>query len=136
MITGYSDKLSVRPNEVISFMVSTDASTFDLSFVNLKCGDPELLETIIPMPSSGEYQGRNQELQIGSYCSVEGWDSQSLTGDFTIGVWIFPTLKKIENQPVLSDRDVDGNGFEIGLTKNGKPYFMLGKIRVVSKVTF
>ena len=115
-------------------MVSTDAPTFDLSFVNLKCGDPELLETIIPMPSSGEYQGRNQELQIGSYCSVEGWDSQSLTGDFTIGVWIFPTLKKTENQPVLSDRDVDGNGFEIGLTKNGKPYFMLGKIRVVSKV--
>ena len=60
MITGYSDKLSVRPNEAIRFMVSTDAPTFDLSFVRLTCGDPELLETVVPVPSSGEYQGRKQ----------------------------------------------------------------------------
>ena len=57
-----------------------------------------------------------------------------MAGDFTIGVWIFPTLSKAENQPVLSDRDVVGNGFEVGLTEHGRPYFMSGEIRIVSKI--
>ncbi len=131
MITGYSNRLSGRPNDTIKFMISTAFEFFDLSFVRLHCGDPFLKESIVSAPIGGKFQGINQILKPGSYGVVPDCSIQLVSDDFTLAVWIYPTLHKNEKQSILSNRDAIGNGFEIGLTNMGKIYFSIGSDSVV-----
>ena len=134
MIKGYSDRLSARPGEQIQFMVSTDSATFDVSFVRLLSGDPDLKETVVAAPVVGRFPGRKQDLAAGSYGVVPDWSGKPLSGDFTLGAWIYPTLQKTKDQSVLSDRNEAGHGVEIGLTENGKLYLRCGTDRIVCEV--
>lgn len=67
MLTGYTDRLSVRPGETLSFMVSTDAPVFKAEIVRLLHGDadprgPGRREVPIESPANGEYPGMEQPL--------------------------------------------------------------------------
>ena len=74
-IVGYSDRLSVTPGEVIRFMVSTAAPTYEAAIVRLIHGDtnphgPGFKEEILRTPADGVYPGREQPYHAGSYVEV------------------------------------------------------------------
>ena len=88
-ITGYSDEISVRPGETISFMVSCEMSSYQADIVRLICGDtnpegPGYKEELVETPVSKSYQGRHQDIHAGSYAVM------SRTTPFWIGWRAFP----------------------------------------------
>ena len=95
-ISGYPDKLSVKPGESVRIMVSTKADTFRSTMVRVIHGDPDptgpgLKEEVIDTPVNGTYPGRYQPLPLGSYVAVPDQGRLRLTGSFTLTAWIAPT---------------------------------------------
>lgn len=95
-ISGYPDKLSVRPGEKVRIMVSTQAKAFTAQMVRVRHGDndpagPGLKEDVVPSPVNGTYQGRYQPLPLGSYVKVPDHQALRPSGSFTITAWIAPT---------------------------------------------
>ncbi len=124
MLTGYSDRLSARPGETVSFMVSTDAPTFRVEIVRLLHGDtdprgPGLRETRIPWAGDGEYLGSEQPFFPGSYVEVADAVSLRLGGDFTIFAWVYPTLIGKGRQTILSKQGKNGAGYSFDLSEEG-----------------
>ena len=74
-IVGYSDRLSVMPGDVIRFMVSTAAPTYEVAIVRLIHGDtnptgPGFKEEVLRTPVDGTYPGREQPYRAGSHVLV------------------------------------------------------------------
>ena len=84
-ILGYSDKISVRPGDEISFMVtSEEGSDYNASLVRVIHGDtspegPGLKLETIESAIDGSHHGRRQELLAGSYVVVP--DDECFHGD-------------------------------------------------------
>jgi N,N-dimethylformamidase len=104
---GYADRISVAPGDSIDFMVSCDGvEQYRSDLVRLRCGDlhPQgrgLLEEVVPSEMSGEYDGREQPIHVGSYAVVD--DSTSLIGleSFSLQAWIWPTAPGRGKQVVM-----------------------------------
>ncbi|GII60419.1 large subunit of N,N-dimethylformamidase [Sphaerisporangium krabiense] len=95
-ISGYPDRLSVRPGESVKIMVSTKAPTFTSSIVRVTHGDadptgPGLKEQVIDSPVNKTYPGADQRLPLGSYVTVPDDRRLNPSGDFTITAWIAPS---------------------------------------------
>ncbi|OKI43559.1 hypothetical protein A6A27_38870 [Micromonospora sp. CB01531] len=95
-ISGYPDRLSVRPGESVRIMVSTKSPTFNSKIVRVSHGDadpagPGIQEQVIDTPANGTYPGRDQRLPLGSYVTVPDNSKLRLTGSFSITAWIAPT---------------------------------------------
>ena len=75
-ILGYADRLSVAPGETVRFMVScSGAERYRAEIVRIIHGDanpdgPGLKLERVATPVSGEYPGRVQAIDIGSYLRV------------------------------------------------------------------
>ena len=59
-ITGYSDKISVRPGETIQFTVNCEPPSYEAEVVRIICGDtnpagPGVKEKVISTPVNGTY---------------------------------------------------------------------------------
>ena len=72
LITGYADRLSVQPGEMIRFMVSAELPTYRADIVRLIHGDPNpkgpgFKEELVEAPVNKDYAGRHQDLPNGSY---------------------------------------------------------------------
>ena len=75
-ITGYSDRLSVRPGETVSFMVNCEHPTYRADIVRLICADdtpsgPGFKEQPVRTPAGKRHKGRRQTIHAGSYGLVE-----------------------------------------------------------------
>ena len=82
-ITGYSDRISVRPGETIKFMVNCEHPTYQADIVRLICADdtpsgPGFKEKLVRTPVSKRRKGRRQVIHAGSYAMVE---SPAVAGD-------------------------------------------------------
>ena len=91
MIMGYTDKLSVRAEDRIRFMVSTEAKNYRADLVRLVHGDtnpqgPGFKEEVLVAPFSGEYAGKNQPLHPGSYISVDAKPALKIGNNFSFFV--------------------------------------------------
>ena len=75
-ITGYSDRLSVRPGDDITFYVhSEENEAYRADIVQLIHGDtspegPGFKEELIETAANGEYAGVHQRIDAGSYIIV------------------------------------------------------------------
>jgi N,N-dimethylformamidase len=133
MLTGYSDRLSLRPGERLPFRVSTDAAQFDVRILRLRHGDsdprgPGRRDTPLDLPENGRYKGKAQRLPTGSYGVVPHRPALQPPGDFTALIWFWPTLAG--EQAILSKTAPDGAGFEIGLTHDDHAYVQVGDARI------
>lgn len=99
-IVGYADQLRVQPGEGITFMVSSESARFRSDIVRLIHGDPNpkgpgIKEVAIDAPVNREYDGRHQDLPMGSYVTVPDQATLRLTGSFSFTAWIAPTTQRL-----------------------------------------
>ncbi|MFI7067661.1 N,N-dimethylformamidase beta subunit family domain-containing protein [Kribbella sp. NPDC050124] len=95
-ISGYADRMSVRPGESVRIMVSTKASSFSSKIVRVSHGDadpigPGIVEQVVDTPVNRTYQGMDQRLPLGSYVAVPDDRRLRPSGSFSITAWIAPT---------------------------------------------
>ena len=73
-ITGYGDKISVRPGDTVRFMVScASPQPYRARLVCVVCGDrnpagPGVKLPAVPSAIDGTYQGRHQPINPGPMC--------------------------------------------------------------------
>src|ERR1043166_5558924 len=97
-IIGYGDRLSVRPGETIEFKVSCEAGarSYQAGIVRLYCGDdrpegPGFKTETVKSAVDGNYPGRRQPIEIGSYVRIAGDAALDGLASFTITANIWPT---------------------------------------------
>ena len=120
-IVGYSDRLSAQPGETIRFMVSCELPSYRADIVRLIHGDlnpkgPGFKEEPVPTSVSGDFPGRVQSINSGSYVEVPDSSHLRCTAGFTIQAWIYPTTPQKGLQGILtkwSDHEEVGYGIFI-----------------------
>ena len=76
IVVGYADRLSVAPGETIRFMVNVDGEArYRADIVKLISGDwhprgAGFKEELVATTANGDYPGRRQEIQPGSFAIV------------------------------------------------------------------
>ena len=98
-LIGYADRFSVAPGEAIRFMVSADHPSYQADIVRLIHADenpasPGFKEKVIETPINRQYVGRKQIAYSGSYVITESHPALDQLNDFTLQMWIYPTLPK------------------------------------------
>ena len=134
-LTGYGDRLSVRPGESIGFKVSAeDEAPYRVDVVRIRCGDlnpdgPGVRESVVASGFGGEHAGRRQVARSGSSIVVPFPDSLSPLERFSVTAMVWPTRPTSGSfQTVLSCRTEDGaRGFSFGLDANGALALAVGR---------
>lgn len=132
-IVGYSDEISVRPGEAISFMVSSEQnSAYTASFVRIIHGDtnpegPGLKLEKVSTEIDGEYPGRRQECLGGSYAVVPHSEPLADIRSFSVQAMIWPTTPERGRQSIISKwNHSDQSGFSLGIDTAGALCFQIG----------
>ncbi len=107
MLTGYSDRWSVRPGEELCFHVHCAAETYDAQLVRLRHGDenphgPGFKERELDSPLNGQHAGAARTIRKGSYGLIDLGDVSGRIGNITLSAWIFPTLFEAGPQGIVS----------------------------------
>lgn len=125
-LTAYADRFSVQPGEAIEFKVSSQGDVpYRARLVRVISGDPNpdgpgILERVVPSTIDGEYLGREQAVQLGSYALVPDHDAMRNLKTFTAAALIWPTLPGGIEQTIISRHDTQtGTGFSLSISENG-----------------
>ncbi len=106
-IVGYSDEISVRPGNKISFMVSSeDNAEYNASFVRIIHGDtnpegPGYKVETLSSDIDGSYQGQRQECLGGSFVAVPNSLTLERMESFTVQAMIWPTTPEKGSQSIV-----------------------------------
>ncbi|WP_147449621.1 N,N-dimethylformamidase beta subunit family domain-containing protein [Actinomadura pelletieri] len=120
-ISGYADRMSVRPGESVTFRVSTKSPAFRATMVRVVHGDadprgPGIKEQVVESDVNKQYPGRYQTLPLGSYVTVPDDGDLRPDGDFTIAAWIAPTtVPGSKLNPIAFQRTPVGTGAVQGI---------------------
>jgi N,N-dimethylformamidase len=125
-LIGYTDRISVRSGEKISFKISSAGPTpYHAMLVRIVRGDPNpggpppKFEDMSDL-FYGRFASRVQHAWPGSYGLVEGAKDVELPGALQVEALIWPTLPEDGPQTVISRRDpATGAGFALVLTPEG-----------------
>ena len=132
-ITGYPDRISVRPGETIKFHVNCEHPTYQADIVRLICADdtpagPGFKERPVRTPVSKRHKGRRQVIHAGSYALVESRPLLETLGSFTVQAMIWPTTPSKGEQGIVSKWDPRGKtGFALVIDDAGSVALRLGK---------
>ena len=124
-IVGYSDRLSVQPDERIRFMVSCELERYSADVVRLIHGDDNprghgFKEEEVSTSVDGQYPGRRQAIQSGSYVLVPDQAPLRLRGSFTLQAWIYPTLPQKGVQAIATKWSApQGSGYGLFIGDDG-----------------
>ncbi|MES1153039.1 MAG: hypothetical protein ABUL54_14145, partial [Dongia sp.] len=133
-IVGYTDRLSARPGETVSFKVSCEggAAEYDAEILRLVCGDdspggPGFKAEPVAASVNGRYPGRRQPVNCGSFGIVSSDVGRPAADGFTVAAVIAPTwLDKRAAQAILCCRSLEtGAGWCLMLDPGGRPRFEL-----------
>ena len=131
-ITGYSDRISVRPGETIKFMVNCEHPTYQADIVRLICADgtpsgPGFKEKLVRTPVSKRRKGRRQVVHAGSYAMVESRRLLETLGSFTVQAMIWPTTPGKGEQGIVTKWDPRSRtGFALVIDDAGSVALRLG----------
>lgn len=132
-ITGYSDKISGRPGDTITFMVNCELPAYQAEVVRIICGDanpagPGVQEMVIDTAINQTYKGRRQAIEAGSYVTVANHPLFEQLQSFSVQAMIWPTTPQKGRQVIVSRwRDRDKAGFALVLSeKDGSVALVLG----------
>jgi N,N-dimethylformamidase beta subunit-like protein/concanavalin A-like lectin/glucanase superfamily protein len=134
-VFGYSDKISVKPGDEISFHVTADGTNrAQAQLVRLIHGDqhpsgPGYIEEEIESSIDGQWELRKQFTQVGAFLSVADPSRKlALDGSFTLHAFIWPALHGEGLRQALIGRwDIFKNqGYCLGINQKGVLEFWLG----------
>jgi N,N-dimethylformamidase len=133
-IVGYADRISVRPGDILKVMISCEAgaASYRADLVRLICGDdspngPGYKERAIEHPANGEYAGRRQRINAGSYVRVPPSPALQALSSFTLEALIWPTTPGRGTQTLLGRWDEAGQaGYALILDATGAVALRLG----------
>ena len=142
-IVGYTDRMSVRPNEEIKFHVSCDESvaSYTADIVGMISGDaqpgaPGLKIVAVATSINGVYPGRRQQIHPGSYGQVDDWTGVDAQQGLSLAATVYPTLIGDRERCVLSDLDpTTCRGFSMLIDAGGQLCFRYGDGAAVHSVT-
>ena len=113
-LIGYSDKLSLRPGETVSFKVSsTLKKSFSASLKRSISADPNPKGIGIVEKDASKYfktssfKSRNQSFKPGSYAISKKPIKVSIKKNLNLSVIIFPTLSLSQKQTILAFDNVE-----------------------------
>ena len=125
-VLGYTNAWSVTPGETISVMVSAyGPERYRADLVRVICGDDEpdrgiYREEKIAAPFSGEYPGRMQPIDAGSYAVVPNSPSLATLESFTVQAWVWPTTPGKGEQGLITQwQDDPAGGFALLIDDTG-----------------
>jgi N,N-dimethylformamidase len=125
-ILGYADAWSVTPGDRLGFKISTyGAPRYRADLVRVICGDDDPDHDVfrveaIDAPFNGEYAGRLQPIDAGSYAVVPHADAFDGLDDFTLLAWVYPTTPAKGRQALMAQwRDDPAAGFALMLDDSG-----------------
>ena len=132
-ITGYSDRLSVRPGETITFYVhSEENEAYEAQIVRLIHGDtnpegPGFKEEPVEAAVNGTYPGAHQRIDAGSYIVVPH-DTRLAVESFTLCAYVYPTLPALGMQGLLTKwNEADGTGYGLFVDENATLCLRIGR---------
>ncbi|HXG19460.1 MAG TPA: N,N-dimethylformamidase beta subunit family domain-containing protein, partial [Methylomirabilota bacterium] len=131
-ITGYSDKISVRPGETIQFMVNCELPSYEVEVVRIICGDtnpagPGVKEKTVRTPVTGTHKGRKQIIEAGSYITIATSPILERLESFSVQAMIWPTTPERGRQIIAAKfSDREKSGFALMIAEDGSLALMLG----------
>lgn len=145
-IVGYTDRLSVRPGDSLSFKVSCEAGAleYDAEIVRLICGDdspqgPGFKAEPVAASVNGRYPGRRQRVNAGSFGMVEHGVHVPEGAGFTVAALVHPTwLANRADQVVMASRTLPplpGQGWSLLLDAEGRGRFEISNGQEGTSVT-
>ncbi len=133
---GYSDKLSVKPGDLVQFYVNGEGTgRAEAKLVRLIHGDqhpsgPGFVEEEIDCSTNGTWRVETQHTQLGSFLEVaDDLHRLAVEGSLTAFAFICPTRPQLGRRQALIARwdNEEGCGFCLGISPNGRLEFTLGK---------
>ena len=128
-LLGYSDKLSVRPGETVSFKISsTLKKKFTASLKRSISADPNpkgvgiIEEDASKYFKTTSYPSREQTFKPGSYAVSKKPIKISIKKNLTLLVIIFPTLSSSKDQSIITIDNI-----EIYINSKGSSAIRVGK---------
>lgn len=117
-LVGYSSTLSVQPGETLSFMVSSEFSTYRARVVRLIHGDdrpgtPGFKCESVPSAVDGAYPGAVQKIHLGSYVHIPFREGLALGNSFTLDAWIWPSMPEQPKGVIMSQAGPGGFNLSI-----------------------
>jgi N,N-dimethylformamidase len=133
-ISAYTDRLSVKPGETVSVMVSAEATaTVRAQLVRLIHGDehpdgPGFLEQPVASGIDREWPAGKQYIQKGNFLLVDDPRGKlAPSGAFTLHAYIWPATPEAGRQMLLGRWSVEGtSGFGLGINPTGRLEFWVG----------
>ncbi|MEQ1647239.1 MAG: N,N-dimethylformamidase beta subunit family domain-containing protein [Hyphomicrobiaceae bacterium] len=137
-LTGYADRLSVRPGETLHFhTANATGEKVSAHIVRVLCADPNPLiggvktePTALPVVTLIE--PKPETVPSGSYAIADIEGTLQALNSVTFTIRIYPTLKLPRRQVIMSNRDHGGSGHDSGrgieleLTTDLKPRIRIG----------
>ena len=125
-VLGYANVWGIAPGETLNVMVSTyGPERYRADLVRVICGDDEpshgiYREEEIEAPFSGEYPGRLQQIDSGSYAVVPDCPEIAGLESFTVQAWIWPTTPHKGEQGLITRwQDDPALGFALLIDDEG-----------------
>ncbi|MEM1402129.1 MAG: N,N-dimethylformamidase beta subunit family domain-containing protein [Pseudomonadota bacterium] len=126
-LLGYTDKLTVRPGEPISFRFSCESDdAINVQLVRLINGDAHsdgaaFREQEIPSDLNGPYQGKFQAINSGSCIFVHGHSFENDLSEISIALRCQPSAPQAGKQVLISRSDVSsGRGWSLQVNERGR----------------
>ena len=135
-LTGYADRLSVRPGETIRFHINADfKGEYDAQLVHLINGNtnprgPGLIEKAQKAPFNGAHPAQRQKIYSGSYGFVEDLPQFHLDS-VTLQCWAWPTIPKTDpgywkhGAQALMSKWSKGKGYGLFIDADGHAEFRI-----------
>ena len=105
-LIGYSSKVNARAGDRLDFMVSAmEGGSFEADLVRIINGDglsryAGMFDVrVVDTPFAGQYPGRHQPLNLGSYVHVDRVPALDSLKSFTAAGWIHPTFNPAAYEP-------------------------------------
>ena len=137
-ITGYSDKISVRPSERINFMVSCESGIKIIysKIVKLIHGDcnpegPGYKDKEINSYKKKKHKAVYQNIHAGSYIYISLKKKIILNKDFSFIVFIYPTLANKKKQSIISSGYNKNEKFNLFINKDFCLELLIGKNNIL-----
>ncbi len=132
-ITGYSDRLGVRPGESISVMVNCELPRYRADIVRLICGDhspdgPGFKEKVVKASVNKRYKGRRQTIEAGSHAEIASRPLLEGIESFTVQAMIWPTTPEKGLQGLVTKWNPrTDSGFALVVDEGGSVALRLGR---------
>lgn len=133
-ITGYTNRVSVKPGEDVEFKVSVDNATeADVQIVRIIHGDehpegPGFIEEEVVANCNGKQTVAKQFVDVGNAVVVDD-PSGKLAGNGPVTIWsyVFPTTPDKGRQVILGKFALDETaGYAFGINGDGRLAFWVG----------